>query len=70
MSGRSMPGPSSPRTPPPPPPPPQPPEEYEELAHKVEQEMTRSVMNVNLSEGVGQRAQALPDLSFSASPFV
>ena len=56
MSGRSMPGPSSPRTPPPPPPPPQPPEEYEELAHKVEQEMTRSVMNVNLSEGVGQRA--------------
>ena len=56
MSGRSMPGPSSPRTPPPPPPPPQLPEEYEELANKEEQEMTRSVMNVNLSEGVGQRA--------------
>ena len=58
MSGRSMPGPSSPRTPPPPPPPPPPqlPEELKELAHKVEQEMTRSVMNVNLSEGVGQRA--------------
>ena len=56
MSGRSMPGPSSPRTPPPPPPPPQLPEGFTELAHKVEQEMTRSVMNINLSEGVGQRA--------------